>query len=219
MWRQALSACSAVRVLFDRAATGRPTTQVPAGRPRPAPRGTASLADETPPTIPCRIPPGARIAIRLSGRKALCLVEPGGGQGRRFLSQMSFSPLGQKFNNFSPCPCLPLGVKLPTCCRQLCASPFVEFACLTAKKWEIPTMEIVTKLDGRRRGIFPSPFQPGDSVVREYQDSNRVTFRLLKPAEVPVVKSLRKKGYTILKAPAVSRAAIAEALRAERDAR
>ncbi|MEY3481507.1 MAG: hypothetical protein RIQ71_2282 [Verrucomicrobiota bacterium] len=80
-------------------------------------------------------------------------------------------------------------------------------------------METVTKLDGRRRGIFPSPFQPGDSVVCEYQDSNRVTFRLLKPAEVPVVKSLRKKGYTILKAPAVSRVAIAEALRAERDAR
>lgn len=66
---------------------------------------------------------------------------------------------------------------------------------------------------------FSFPFQPGDSVVREYQDSNRVTFRLLKPAEVPVVKSLRKKGYTILKAPAVSRAAVAEALRAERDAR
>jgi|GEM_PF-2098842 len=52
-----------------------------------------------------------------------------------------------------------------------------------------------------------------------HQDSNRVMFRLLNPAEVPVVKSLRKKGYTILKAPAVSRVAIAEALRAERDAR
>ena len=108
---------------------------------------------------------------------------------------------------------------MPSCCRQLCALPFVEFARLTAKKWEIPTIETVTKLDGRRRGIFPVPFQPGDSAVREYQDSNRVTFRLLKPAEVPVVKSLRKKGYTILKAPAVSRAAIAEALRAERNAR
>lgn len=87
--------------------------------------------------------------------------------------------------------------------------------------WEIPTKETVTKLDGRRRGIFPSPFQPGDIVVREYLDSNRVTFRLLKPADVPVVKSLRKKGYAILKVkpPAISRVAIAEALRAERDAR
>jgi hypothetical protein len=108
---------------------------------------------------------------------------------------------------------------MPTRWGQLGASPFEEFACLTADTWEIPIMETVTKLDGRRRGIFPSPFQPGDSVVREYQDSNRVTFRLLKPADVPVVKSLRKKGYTILKAPAVSRVAIAEALRAERDAR
>jgi hypothetical protein len=26
------------------------------------------------------------------------------------------------------CPCLPLGVKMPACCRQLCALPFVEFA-------------------------------------------------------------------------------------------
>ena len=117
------------------------------------------------------------------------------------------------------CPCLPLGVKMPTLGGTIYASPFVESACLSANMWEIPTMETVTKLDGRRRGIFPSPFQPGDSVVREYQDSNRVTFRLLKPAEVPVVKSLRKKGYTILKAPAVSRVAIVEALRAERDAR
>jgi len=46
--------------------------------------------------------PRARIAIRLSGRKALCLIESGGGRVRRFLSQMSFSPLVQKFNNFSP---------------------------------------------------------------------------------------------------------------------
>jgi hypothetical protein len=85
--------------------------------------------------------------------------------------------------------------------------------------WEIPIMETVTKLDARRRGIFPAPFQPGDSVIREYQDCNRVTFRLLKPADVPVVKSVRKRGFSILKAPAVSRSAIADALRAERDAR
>ena len=80
-------------------------------------------------------------------------------------------------------------------------------------------METVTKLDARRRGIFPAPFQPGDSVIKEYQDTNRVTFRLLKPADVPVVKTVRKKGFTILRSPAVSRSAIAEAVRAERDAR
>ena len=80
-------------------------------------------------------------------------------------------------------------------------------------------METVTTLDARRRGIFPPPFQPGDSVIKEYQDTNRVTFRLLKPADVPVVKAVRKKGFTILRSPAVSRAVIADALRADRDAR
>ena len=80
-------------------------------------------------------------------------------------------------------------------------------------------MEAVTKLDARLRGIFSAPFQPEDSVVCEYQDSHHVTCRLLKPADVPVVKSVRKKGFSILKAPAVSRSAIAVALRAERDTR
>lgn len=80
-------------------------------------------------------------------------------------------------------------------------------------------METVTTLDSRRRGIFPLPFQPGDSVVKEYQDSTRVTFRLLKPADVPIVKTARKKGFTILRTPAVPRAAIAGAIRADRDAR
>jgi len=32
-------------------------------------------------------------------------------------------------------------------------------------------MEKVAKLDARRRGIFPPPFQPGDSVIKKYQDS------------------------------------------------
>lgn len=56
-------------------------------------------------------------------------------------------------------------------------------------------------------------------MVPEYQDADRVTFRLLKPADVPVVKTARRKGFTILRTPDVPRAAIAEAVRAERDAR
>ena len=80
-------------------------------------------------------------------------------------------------------------------------------------------MEKITTLDARRRGIFPPPFQPGDSVIAEHQDSTRVTFRLLKPADVPIAKTARKKGFTILRAPGVARAAIADALRADRDAR
>ena len=80
-------------------------------------------------------------------------------------------------------------------------------------------MEAVTTLDSRRRGIFPPPFQPGDTVVKEYQDGTRVVFRLLQPADVPVVGTAKKRGFTVLKAPKVPRAAIAEALRADRDAR
>lgn len=80
-------------------------------------------------------------------------------------------------------------------------------------------METVTTLDARRRGIFPSPFQPGDSVIKEYQDATRVTFRLLKPAEVPLVKAVTKKGRTLLKAPPVPRTVVADAVRADRDAR
>ncbi len=55
--------------------------------------------------------------------------------------------------------------------------------------------------------------------MKEYQDGTRVVFRLLKPADVPVVGTVRKRGFTVLKAPDVPRAAIAEALRADRDAR
>lgn len=85
--------------------------------------------------------------------------------------------------------------------------------------WEIPIMEVVTKLDARRRGIFPPPFQPGDTVVKEYQGGDRVTFRLLKPADVPVVESVSRRGLTFLKVPPVSRSTIAAAVRAGRDAR
>jgi hypothetical protein len=80
-------------------------------------------------------------------------------------------------------------------------------------------MKTSTTLDSRRRGIFPPPFQPGDCVIKEYQDSERIVFRLLRPADVPIAKTVRKKGFTLLKATAVSTAAIAAALRAERDAR
>jgi hypothetical protein len=85
--------------------------------------------------------------------------------------------------------------------------------------WEISTMETVTKFDARGRDIFSAPFQLGGAVIREYQESNRVTSKLLKPADVPVVKCLRKRGFSILKAPAASRPAIADALRAQTAAR
>jgi hypothetical protein len=80
-------------------------------------------------------------------------------------------------------------------------------------------MDAITTIDSRRRGIFPPPFQPGDVVITEYQDSRRITFRLIEPAEVPVVKSAFKNGVTMLRAPGSTRRSIADAVRADRDAR
>lgn len=80
-------------------------------------------------------------------------------------------------------------------------------------------MEIVTKLDSRRRGVFPLPFQPGDILVRDLQDSGAITFRLVKPAEVPVTRPRVSDGGLMLPGRSASREAIAAALRAERDAR
>lgn len=85
--------------------------------------------------------------------------------------------------------------------------------------WEIPTMESVTTLDARRRGVFPLPFQPGDVLVKENQSGEVISFRLLKPADVPVVKLRRQAGFTMLDVTPIPPELIAAAIRAERDAR
>ncbi len=84
--------------------------------------------------------------------------------------------------------------------------------------WENPIMESVTKLDARRRGIFPLPFQPGDILVKETHDAESVTFRLVKPANVPVVNAVEVDGRWMLP-PGGSRELIASAIRADRDGR
>lgn len=80
-------------------------------------------------------------------------------------------------------------------------------------------MESVTTLDSRRRGIFPPPFQPGDMLVKESQTGEIISFRLLKPAEVPVVKLRRQAGFTMLDITPIPPERIAAAVRADRDAR
>lgn len=77
----------------------------------------------------------------------------------------------------------------------------------------------MTKLDSRRRGVFPAPFQPGDVMVREVQNADSVTFRLVKPAEVDVVPAVRRRGRIMLGRLVASHDAIADAIRAERDGR
>ena len=84
--------------------------------------------------------------------------------------------------------------------------------------WEIPTMAGVTKLDQRRRGIFPSAFQPGDLMEETESDDMSVRFRLIRRAEAPEVK-LRKLGGRLYLPRTVNRSAIAAAVRADRDTR
>jgi hypothetical protein len=85
--------------------------------------------------------------------------------------------------------------------------------------WEIPTMKSVTKLDTRLRGIFPSTFSPGDVLEREIAAPGTVLFRLLKPAEAPLVKSRKWRGKIMGIKSHMESARIADAIRADRDAR
>lgn len=88
--------------------------------------------------------------------------------------------------------------------------------------WEIPTMKAekaVTKLDARLRGIFPSTFTPGDVLEREVPEPGIVLFRLLKPAEAPLVKARKWRGKVMGVKRRIERSKMAAAIRADRDAR
>ena len=83
---------------------------------------------------------------------------------------------------------------------------------------EIPTMAGMTKLDQRRRGIFPSVFRPGDMMQEIEADELSVRFRLIQRAAVPEVRP-RKLGGRLYLPRMVDRSVIAAAVRAERDSR
>ena len=88
--------------------------------------------------------------------------------------------------------------------------------------WEIPTMKAeisVTKLDHRLRGIFPSTFTPGDVLEWEVPEPGTVLFRLIKPAEAPLVKARKWKGKVMGAKRRIDAAKIAAAIRADRDSR
>jgi len=77
----------------------------------------------------------------------------------------------------------------------------------------------VTKLDSRLRGIFPSDFAPGDVLEREVPAPGTVLFRLRKPAEAPLVKARKWRGKVMGAKRRIDPARIADAIRADRDAR
>ena len=78
-------------------------------------------------------------------------------------------------------------------------------------------MAKVKKLDGKRRAVFPEGFSAGDVLLEEV-DGEQVTYRLIRPDEVPVAKVVAKKGRSFIKAP-VDKVAIADAVRRDRDER
>jgi hypothetical protein len=76
-------------------------------------------------------------------------------------------------------------------------------------------------LDNKRRASFGPEFQPGDAFVRSVS-GNRVTFEKIERDDVPVVKPVRRgKGKWLMlpRGLKISRATIAAAIRADRDAR
>lgn len=79
-------------------------------------------------------------------------------------------------------------------------------------------MNEVRKLDSRRRAVFPDRYSPGDVFVEEEVTEDRVVFRLLKPADVPLVTVVERDGGLFVDRP-IDREAIGKALRAERDER
>ncbi len=79
-------------------------------------------------------------------------------------------------------------------------------------------MNEVRKLDSKRRAVFPDRYSPGDVFVEDEVTADRVVFRLLKPAEVPLVPLVERDGQLFVD-QVVDRDIIRQAIRDERDER
>ena len=79
-------------------------------------------------------------------------------------------------------------------------------------------MNEVRKLDSKRRAVFPDRYSPGDVFVEDEVTADRVVFRLLKPAEVPLVALVERDGQLFVD-QAVDRDTIRQAIRDDRDER
>lgn len=79
-------------------------------------------------------------------------------------------------------------------------------------------MNEVRKLDSKRRAVFPDRYSPGDVFVEDEVTADRVVFRLLKPAEVPLVPLVERDGQLFVD-HAVNRDIVRQAIRDERDER
>ena len=73
-------------------------------------------------------------------------------------------------------------------------------------------------MDSKRRAVFPDRYSPGDVFVEDEVTADRVVFRLLKPAEVPLVPLVEQDGQLFVD-QAVDRDTIRQAIRDGRDER
>ena len=80
-------------------------------------------------------------------------------------------------------------------------------------------MSTIIKLDEKRRGVFPEPFKPGDTLSVDVLGPDSVCMRLVKPAEVPIAEPRWVNGRMFGARVELDQAEIAVAVRAERDER
>jgi hypothetical protein len=78
-------------------------------------------------------------------------------------------------------------------------------------------MSAIIQLDEQRRGVFPEPFKPGDTLVVDRLGSETISMHLLQPAEVPTVEPRRIKGRLFGAKVELNRREVAAAVRADRD--
>ena len=80
-------------------------------------------------------------------------------------------------------------------------------------------VKIVIKLHDQRRGVFPEPFRPGDTLMVDMLGPETISIHRIKPAEVPTVEARRIEGRLFGAKVELSRSELAAAVRADRDER
>jgi hypothetical protein len=85
-------------------------------------------------------------------------------------------------------------------------------------QWAFSQVRDARKLDFRRRAVFPDCFGPGDVFIEERVGSDEVTFRLVRRAEVPLAKLVKRKGRLMIDG-SFDPKRIAHAVREDRDSR
>jgi len=80
-------------------------------------------------------------------------------------------------------------------------------------------MGTVIKLDDKRRGVFPEPFKPGDTLVVDMMGLEAISMHLLRPVPPPMAEVRWIKGRLFGANVELNRSELAAAVRADRDER